>query len=36
VSVSPLVYTPQELQARVDLKDFFIREVLEKGEVLYG
>ncbi|MBM4050145.1 MAG: nucleotidyltransferase domain-containing protein [Planctomycetes bacterium] len=36
VSVSPLVYTPQELQQRLAIKDFFIQEVLEKGQVLYG
>jgi len=36
VSVSPLVYTRQELEQRLAIKDFFIQEVLEKGEVLYG
>jgi len=36
VSVSPLVYTPRELEERLALGDFFIREVLEKGETLYG
>jgi predicted nucleotidyltransferase len=36
VSVSPLVYTSEELSERVALKDFFIQEVLEKGKVLYG
>lgn len=35
-SVSPLVYTPRELEERLVLRDFFIQEVLEKGEVLYG
>lgn len=35
-SVSPLVYTPKELEARLAIKDFFIQEVLEKGKVLYG
>ena len=35
VSVSPLVYTSKELSERVALKDFFIKEVLEKGKVLY-
>jgi len=34
-SVSPLVYTPGELE-RLALKGFFIQEVLEKGKVLYG
>ena len=36
VSVSPLVYTSKELSERVAIKDFFIKEVLEKGKVLYG
>ncbi len=35
-SVSPIVYTPEELEERLALGDFFIREVLERGEVLYG
>lgn len=35
-SVSPIVYTPQELNERLAQGDFFIQEVLEKGEVLYG
>jgi len=36
ISVSPLVYTPKELEERLAIKDFFIQEVLEKGKVLYG
>ena len=36
VSVSPLVYTGGEIEDRLAVKDFFIQEVLEKGEVLYG
>ncbi len=36
VSVSPLVYTRQELEQRLAIQDYFIQEVLEKGEVLYG
>jgi len=35
-SVTPIVYTPKELQERISLGDFFIQEVLEKGKVLYG
>jgi len=35
-SVSPLVYTLRELEHRLAIKDFFIQEVLEKGQVLYG
>ncbi|MGQ9626914.1 MAG: nucleotidyltransferase domain-containing protein [Anaerolineae bacterium] len=36
VSVSPLIYTPQEIEERLALRDFFIQEILEKGKVLYG
>ena len=35
-SVSPLVYTRNEIKDRLAMKDFFIQEVIEKGEVLYG
>ncbi|MFQ6031658.1 MAG: nucleotidyltransferase domain-containing protein [Candidatus Zixiibacteriota bacterium] len=35
-SVSPLIYTNQELQERLKIKDFFVCEILEKGRVLYG
>jgi len=34
--VSPLVYTEKEIEERNAMKDFFIEEILEKGEVLYG
>jgi len=34
--VSPLVYTPEEIEERTATRDFFIEEILEKGEVLYG
>lgn len=36
VSVSPLVYTGREIEDRLAIKDFFIQEVLERGETLYG
>jgi predicted nucleotidyltransferase len=36
VSVSPLVYTPHEIEERLSLKDPFIQEILENGETLYG
>jgi len=36
VSVSPLVYTPKELEERLSLGDDFVEEVLTKGEVLYA
>lgn len=35
VPVSPLVYTPKEVKERLAIKDFFIKEILEKGKVLY-
>ena len=34
--VSPIVYTPSEVEERLSMGDFFLREVLEKGKVLYG
>ncbi len=34
--VSPLVYTEKEIDERNAIRDFFIEEILEKGEVLYG
>ena len=34
--VSPLVYTEKELEDRIAIKDFFIQEILERGELLYG
>jgi len=36
VPVSPLVYTEQEIEQRLAIKDFFIAEIFETGEVLYG
>jgi len=36
VPVSPLVYTPRELEERLALRDFFLQEVLSEGEVVYG
>ena len=34
--VSPLVYTEEEIAERNIIKDFFIEEVFEKEETLYG
>ena len=34
--VSPLVYTEKEIEERMAIKDFFLKEILETGEVLYG
>jgi predicted nucleotidyltransferase len=36
IPISPLVYTEEEVEERLKLKDFFVREILENGEVLYG
>jgi len=31
-----LIYTPKELSRRLAIGDFFVREIIEKGKVLYG
>jgi len=36
VSVSPIIYSPRELEARLAMGDFFLRDIMEQGEVLYG
>lgn len=36
VSISPLVYTPKEVEERLALGDDFVLEVLTKGKVLYA
>lgn len=36
ISISPMVYTPKELEERRELGDDFVEEVLTKGEVLYA
>ena len=35
-AVSPLVYTEKEIEERLAIGDFFVEEVFEKGELLYG
>jgi predicted nucleotidyltransferase len=35
IPVSPLVYTPDELKKRLDMGDFFVKEIMDKGRVLY-
>ncbi len=30
-----LVYTPQEIKERLRINDFFVRDIIEKGSVLY-
>lgn len=34
-SIDVLVRTPEQIQERIALNDFFIREIVEKGKVLY-
>ena len=36
LSVSPLVYTEEEIEDRIAMRDFFVKEILERGELLYG
>jgi predicted nucleotidyltransferase len=35
IPVSPLVYTPGELSERLTAGDDFVKEILDRGEVLY-
>ena len=36
IPVAPLVYTEKEVEQRLAIKDFFLEEIFEKGELLYG
>lgn len=36
ISISPLVYTPKEVEERLSLGDDFVGEILTRGEVLYA
>lgn len=36
IAISPLVYTPAELEERLKLNDFFLTEIIETGKWLYG
>ena len=35
-AIEPLVYTPKEIEERLELEDDFIKTIMEKGVVLYG
>lgn len=35
IPVETLVLTPKEIETRLDIGDQFIKEIIEKGEVLY-
>lgn len=34
--ITPVVYTPEELEERISMGDDFVAEVLERGRVLYA
>jgi predicted nucleotidyltransferase len=36
ISISPMVYTPGEVDERLETGDQFVAEVLNRGEVLYA
>lgn len=36
ISISPIVYTPGEMEESLALGDQFVGEILTKGEVLYA
>ena len=36
IAIEPLVYTPEEINKRLELEDDFIKTILEKGVLLYG
>ena len=36
ISIQPVVFTNDELNKRLKIKDDFILEIMEKGKVLYG
>ena len=35
IPVSPLVYTPEEVEERLNMGDDFVREIIREGKVLY-
>ena len=35
IPISPLVYTPEELEERIRIGDDFLKEIIQKGVVLY-
>ena len=34
--LDPMVYTPDEVQKRLSLGDYFIKRIFKEGKVLYG
>ena len=35
VPIDILVYTPKEIEERLQINDFFVKDIMEKGSVLY-
>ena len=31
-----LIYTPEEIKRRLSIEDFFVKDILEKGKILYA
>jgi len=36
IAIDILVYTPQEIKKRLKMDDFFIREIMQKGKLIYA
>lgn len=36
VAIEPLVYSPREIRQRLEMEDDFIKNIMERGIVLYG
>lgn len=34
--LDPIVYTPEEIEERVALGDYFVKRILSEGKILYG
>lgn len=34
--LDPIVYTPKEVEKRLELGDYFIKRILAEGKILYG
>ncbi|MFH0797190.1 MAG: nucleotidyltransferase domain-containing protein [Candidatus Omnitrophota bacterium] len=34
--LEPLVYSPEELQERLEMGDFFFQDIMKKGKVVYA
>ncbi|MBI1935137.1 nucleotidyltransferase domain-containing protein [Candidatus Woesearchaeota archaeon] len=35
-ALEPLIYTPQEVNERLEMEDDFMKNIIEKGVILYG